>query len=246
MFKFVTVFLLSIPLSTWAGQELPVKGVACAGEVSALLDSWSSSRTWKLEGTEGDAKVFLSPSKAIGTWLEIQIRKNGQAKAFLKSAEKVTEVSWSETACKRVVSTQQIRYDAKAMAKSFTDESLRSLVSQGDSGIIYAWSPHMPLSMSGMNEMKKAARKLGLKVTVVLDPHANARIAANSALKFGMGEGALKKIESLELFNRKMCMHFPAVLLYSHGKMVGPVYAGFKPEKVYSNFIQRQLTSIQK
>lgn len=242
MGKFLILYLISfMPVFVFSGES-PLAGDPCAEKVAKQLNRWSTSQNWKLEGTESSTKTYLSPTPEIGSWMELQLPQKGQGRVTLRTPNKIVDFFWDRQTCKSAVSTTPLRYNASKMKTRFTDEDLQKLVDRSEAGLIYAWSPHMPLSMSGMRQARKAAEKLGIPMTVVLDPHANDKIASRSAVKSKMDASALKKIESIELINRKMCMHFPAVLLYSNGKIVGPVYAGYKPEERYVQFIKKNLT----
>lgn len=244
---FLTILGVHFPLAlALASSTLPVENLRCEPQISQQVWSWHKTDDWKLEGTTRKTKSYLAPTKKIGKWIELTVGENNQVTLSLRMRDRFTEVSWDSTTCQATTSLRHITNDRKLLSERFTDDNLQKLVSHGGKGMVYAWSPHMPLSLAGLKEAQRAAKKMHLKLTVVLDPHANEIIARRSATKNKWDPETLRKIESLELFNRKMCTHFPAILLYARGKMVGPVYAGYKPEKTYRQFIQRHLTAIQK
>ena len=89
------------------------------------------------------------------------------------SIEGFTKVTWQPRTCEQKVTRQSSHYDlSKPVSKEFSDAYLRKLVRENKAGLIYAWSPHMPLSVDFMKYAQRAAAKLGLKFFLVLDPAA--------------------------------------------------------------------------
>ena len=113
----------------------------------------------------------------------------------------------------------------------FTDQSLESLLQcSADnrvSGVLYVWSPHMPYSVSGLMELNRLTKKLGIYVIPLLDPYADLGLALQIARNQHLRPEALRKLSSRVLLSRGMTLHFPSMTLYSDGKIVGPMVPGY-------------------
>jgi hypothetical protein len=134
---------------------------------------------------------------------------------------------------------------------SFTDGELRAVVSQtrdfegtpGRSGgedfsavVVYAWSPHMPLSVEGFRAIEAAASELGLRVVPVLFAGSDPEFARREAARVGMPPAALREVQSVELTMRDMQVHAPSILVFRRGG-VSPVLPGYRNAAGYRRYL---------
>lgn len=105
----------------------------------------------------------------------------------------------------------------------------------GCAGVFYFWSERMPLSLRGVEEIRRAATALGVELTLLetesveAEAHAVAswdvdRVAIADAL---LGSGALA--------------HAPALVSHAGRRVVGPAILGYKREETYARMIRRRL-----
>lgn len=114
------------------------------------------------------------------------------------------------------------------MARPFTDTDLRRLERKSSQVLLYSWSPHMNLSVRGLDQALEAARHGGARVVAVLDPGCNRELAASVARDHGWSEEVLRIDESRELIDRGFRVHFPSYLFVSKGMIRGSVIPGYK------------------
>ena len=127
------------------------------------------------------------------------------------------------------------------LRNAFTDDHLQALMKQHGAGIVYAWSPHMPMSIDGIATVRRVAKAMKVEVFMTLDPHASGKAARLSAARMGWSNDSMKRLESVALFRRGMGNHYPVLIVFSKGKLVGPLFPGLKSEGTYTKFIAEQL-----
>ena len=76
---------------------------------------------------------------------------------------------------------------------------------------------------------------------LALDPHADASVAAQQANANGLEGDSLKRMASVELSNRGMGTQYPAILVFSGGKIAAPALGGPRSNADYEAFIQEHL-----
>jgi hypothetical protein len=144
--------------------------------------------------------------------------------------------------CQQSLSLTERKLDETRMKGAFTDETLAALVASGKTGLVYAWSPHMQLSLDGVREARKAARQLGAELSLVLDPTADQAQAEAAARKAGLPAEALKPMQSLELQYRGVPGHYPALVAYGKGRILGWASPGYQPAERYTRQVRQRLT----
>lgn len=126
---------------------------------------------------------------------------------------------------------------------TLTDEHIDAILGGGSSGVFYAWSPHMPLSVDGLREILAAGEQLGLVVIPVLSSHANITYARDRIEGQNLPESVLRQSRSVVLTGRDLFVHAPAILIFDGGEFVSPVLPGFRFAADYESLIGRFLTS---
>ena len=71
--------------------------------------------------------------------------------------ERLSRIRWSATCA----TSDDERAAAAAAAPAFTDRDLVALLATPASGVLYLWSPHMPLSVDGWAQLTRAAASRG-------------------------------------------------------------------------------------
>jgi hypothetical protein len=147
----------------------------------------------------------------------------------------------SGKACEPKFSKQNRILKTAEMKKGFTDADLMKLVESGEKGLIMAWSPHMPLSAEAIKEARAAAKALGMKFTLVLDPHADSSFAEKFRQENRMNTSAMRKIQSIDLIYRGIPNHYPVVVPYSDGKLSVNLIPGHSLKDRYVTLIKQSL-----
>jgi hypothetical protein len=221
------------------GKSPPLILHPCGREILATLDSWEKNRSWRWAPAGADSHdSYRTPTSQLGVWITVELHRSGDVGAILRSPDRTIALHWIYGSCDPRVAAHASK---KETSGEFTDEHLRTLARKHKRGIVYAWSPHMPFSVNGFATIKKAAAKLGLEVFPVLDPGADATAARAAVEKNGLDQSAMMRMESTELFERNMPNHYPSVIVFSGGKVVGPTIPGFKESDTYVGLIAQSL-----
>jgi hypothetical protein len=213
----------------------------CAAPIRALLDSWEKRRHWETVSLAlGEPTVLRTPTRRIGEWLEARVAPDSITIARA-SDRQIAQARFAPGLCAVRVTVTARHYDPRRMNDAFTDEYLRRILRLNHRGILYSWSPHMPFSIERVDAIEKAAAQLGLKVFFVLDPYADENLAQREAREYGLGPAALRRMQSLELFNRGMLIHFPSILVFSDQRIQGSIVPGWKTDVAYVQFVKERL-----
>jgi hypothetical protein len=205
---------------------------ACAPQAFELLRKWKSQAQWvrrtvPLENSGGE-KSFATPTDQIGTWIELSVAESSELQMRRRSPAAVITVRWNQSTCVPALGIKP--YPAQTSPTVFTDQMLQTALNKNAAGMIYAWSPHMPLSVQGYPEAEKLAKKLGLAFVPVLDPEADLP-AARSFSQAQHFDNGLKRNASIELLERGMNLHYPSIVLFSKGEIKGGMLPGYWDEE---------------
>jgi hypothetical protein len=126
----------------------------------------------------------------------------------------------------------------------FDDADLQTILTssaqkKGQRYIIYSWSPHMSLSIRGLNELTNASNRTQPTVLVVLDPDANLELATEIAKKQKWPSEFLRLNRSEILFKRGIRIHYPSYNLISNGSFRGRLLPGYKTRTELEDFQKR-------
>jgi hypothetical protein len=213
---------------------------SCGTRAKDLIQGWKSASEWtRVPGAVDGSKTFTSPTDKIGTWVELSAHSDHSLECRNISPERTITVIWKGQDCTPLLKTDPIK-GANLKGPHLTDQDLATRV-EGKSGIVYEWSPHMPLSVIGYKQAQAVAQKLHISFLPVLDPQADEKAALKAVKANGFPKEAMTRDASLELFERNMHLHYPSTLVFSKGKF-GKLYPGhWKSEEIYEKMIQEQL-----
>lgn len=135
-----------------------------------------------------------------------------------------------------IVLTLTIFVAAAAFAKEpFTDQDLNDVLQTNETGIIYMWSPYMPLSVIGREDILKIGKKMNLNVTLVVDPLATQTDTPDPLMR----SHALMEFGVLD--------HYPAIVLHKDGQLVEDVIIhGYEKKKTLTRLIKSYLNGNKK
>lgn len=126
----------------------------------------------------------------------------------------------------------------------FKDTQLKELLANSQekslNRLIYVWSPRMPLSILGVEELSQIAYKFSLPLTVLVDPAA----VESEIISSARGNPLLKnssRLDSATLVSMSMSIHYPSLVLIKNGKLLRPSRPGYdEPERV-EDYLMRRL-----
>lgn len=127
---------------------------------------------------------------------------------------------------------------------NFTDNKLRILLRENDYGLIYVWSPGMPLSEKGLVEIDKICKELGITLTAAIDPNAKAFINEDAQYDQLRQQSIDNKLQSYTLQKQGALDHFPAMIFYKDGKIITPIIHGYEQINGMKKFIKRYIGEI--
>ncbi len=120
----------------------------------------------------------------------------------------------------------------------FTDVDLKNYLQKNASGIIYVFSPRMPLSLLGLEEARGTALSHGVSFLALLDP-----METNSQSSKDPRYNHIPILASKELIRRNATQHFPAKLFYKDQKLTGSFNPGYETPDILGSNLKKFLTS---
>jgi hypothetical protein len=215
----------------------------CHTQISKLIKDWKSKGSWQKEASLNlDGGVYKTPTTTIGSWIRMDIQKNKTIVLQKMTAKMIVNKVFENdgNSCLGEVAVRAVKYDEKYLAKSFTDTQLINSLTKNKKGIIYVWSPNMPLSVEGLEYLKRHATKMGVHVTAVVDPNSPKSAIQKLVASGKISKDAMKPLESYELIQRGGLVHFPAFFSYSNGKLSRGPKLGYENDKQTLNYLKEQ------
>jgi hypothetical protein len=210
----------------------------CRSTAETVLKEWTSQNVWKKQPTLAEDMLYYSPTAKIGTWVEVTPRKSSITLSRVE-ATNIVSILYAEPKCApeiKVIPASSV----SAEPGLFTDQALAGILKREKSGFVYIWSPAMPLSADGVDQVRAAAKELHVPLTVILDPRANMKSAEATVQKRKWPAEYLLRNSSEEVLFRGMLEHFPTLLTYKDGKPLSPAIPGLKSAKYYEQEGRRQ------
>lgn len=216
-----------------------IKQLQCEELARQQLIEWKvANRIFKKPGIIDNSFIYRMPTQTVGQWILIENKKHGLRMSKVDSTKNESK-SWDKDCA---VTSQMENYPPKQYVNNeFTDRSLKTLLVQHPVGIVYLWSPHMLLSVEGINELNEITKELGISYDVLLDSNANTSFAKATAIKIGLKKDIFRKNSALELFFRNFSVHSPSLLLYKNGEIIGPIIPGYRSPTHYKQLIRTRL-----
>lgn len=224
----VTIVVAASAIRPTVGAARPIAPTNCASTQTELERQWGGTGEWKRMAPFPVPRE-ASPTDSIGVWLERWQMADGTTEIRRVSASVTMVAVLDATGC-AIHTVQHLRtFDPTAIARALTDDRLRDLVRRTGDGMIYVWSPGMPLSILGIAEAKAAADSLGVAFTAVV---ADAHDADLRSL--GVDSAYQQTLNSLELVYRDATIHYPSVIFYRAGALLGSAIPGYKQRGTYA------------
>lgn len=223
--------------------------INCVKEFKKNLDPKLVDKTWSpimiaKPGQHIKSGIVFRNSKAGMTYTVWGNKKTITYEVADKTKETKVITTFTAGSCEAVASTAKIEtVPLVDIAKNekltpYLDADLFSSIKKNSWGVIYVWTPYMPLSVQGIAEIKKAMANSGGDLTILLDPKANLSEAEKWVEKGLVQKSELKKVNSSEIFDRGLGVHYPAAYIYKDGFLANTDYVGFKSAQIYSKWIK--------
>lgn len=218
------------------------KDARCSSQVNELVKQWGASGQWiRSAGDMDGGKAFSSPTARVGTWVQLAFYPNHSVEARKITDQAAILAGWKAQDCTPWVKPSIAHNDDKSVGPLFRDNDLQKLVDDKGSALVYAWSPHMALSVLHFAEAQQLAHKLNIEFVPLLDPEADSEAAKKAAAAHSIPETALRRDATLELAMRGMHIHFPTSIVVSKGH-ISKLYPGLWVNKeVYEKFVKGNL-----
>jgi hypothetical protein len=220
-----------------AGQTAEAPALLCAADVEAAKRRWDAVDPPRPQAplTAG-ATLRHWPTRTLGVWL-VENRATDHATLTRVDAASLTRLTWV-AGCAAETTT---RPRPTAPPPAFGDADLAGVLAASGRGVLYLWSPHMPLSVEGYGAIVAAAKTRGLAVEPLLDPAADRTFARTEAAARALPAAALRVADSVELQFRELTLHAPSALAYARGRFVGSPLRGFRTAEEYGAYFDREL-----
>lgn len=136
-----------------------------------------------------------------------------------------------------------------AHGQDFTDRDLEKILNSSlkskSQGLIYVWSPHMPLSVRGVKEVEKLAKEKKWALTILRDPYANKVVADKVASREKFPKNYLRRMESRTLLQREMSLHYPSLIAFRSGHLSPGVRGGYDDPKRLERFLALEFDKLR-
>lgn len=208
----VVVIGLAGPAGPSALFPGPVAPSRCDVPALRLERHWRGTGEWRALAPYPVPRD-ASPTDSIGVWLERWQLPDGSVELRRISAEETVVATLTGEACAPSFTSHRRQFDSVAMARAFTDARLRALLRDTRDGIIYVWSPRMPLSIIGLDEARIAARSLGIAFTAVVAEAQPADLRDAS-----VDTAYQQSLDALELVYRNATIHYPTAIFYRNAR----------------------------
>lgn len=228
-------------LTPVAGPARPQTGGErhCQAASDAQRRVWQTRDPVREQPALGDGtQVRHWPSATLGTWI-VELTGPQRDELAKVTPSDITRIVF-DAHCQPAT---HVAPREGAMGRRFNDHDLAARVRSGGRGVVYLWSPHMPLSVDAIAAMTLAAGSHGLAIDLVLDPAADRAFAARIARERALPHDALRVADSVELSFRDALVHAPTVLVYASGAIAGSVYPGGHTEGEYAAYFARVLSA---
>lgn len=194
----------------------------CQDSIKDLQREWEKNGNWE----DKNNGLFIASTEEFGKW--IWYKDEGDSITLTKASQtEQLRVNFTKSNCEKKLQVIAIPNEFNTN----TDESLKKIIAQNN-GLIYIWSPQMPLSYRGITSIEAAAKKKNLTVTIFMDSAAKLQSNHQYNTKY------LNRTHSFDLKMRDASLHMPALFAYKKGQILNAVKYGFETTEGYEKDIK--------
>lgn len=222
--------------------EAALAGLPCNPAIVTALEEWGA-RGAPLQAPPSvpGALSLRFPTAVLGEWVVVEAPPLGPPVVARMTAEGITARLF-DLSC-----GPEERHIARPSSASgagvrFTDGDLRAAIesANGRAVIVYAWAPHMPLSVDGYPEIATAGAALDAVVLPLLIGHSDRPFAEREAARVGIPTEGLREIDANELVLRDLQLHAPSILVFTPER-ISPVLPGYRDAGGYRRYLEALL-----
>lgn len=206
----------------------------CSEKISKLIsDAADIATAENFISTNGELNKYLLQGKSPLTWVmveffsnKVEIQNMGFGKSLLISMDDKCQGQFSNL-------DLEIQAHKSSYKNGFTDLDLKTWLSDSTQGLIYVWSPYMPLSIKGLKEIHQNlfGQLKNIKVLILRDP-TSSNISGLKALKKNrLPEKYNKAVMAIDFQFRGLLLHAPSWVIVKNGKF-GKVISGYRNQEV--------------
>lgn len=232
-----------------SGELLPVlDSLKCRMPLEVAVVEQGISESWAEQApTITGARAFRAPTRKLGTWLELNIAKDGRSTLFIVDELFVRELVWN-TNCEAKTTTRPgfsavIAKNSDLSLRPFDDNILGSALAKKASGIVYVWSPGMSFSAMMLKTYRNWAKRNGHKFIAVVDPVASLRDVLNSEKAYGFTWDRTR-LNSVELHMRNATVHFPTTIVFNRGRIHRSEIVGVMSTSDFQIEVKKRLSDL--
>jgi len=214
----------------------------CGTQAMALLSDWKATPQWIRGASDLDGgKLYKTPTDATGTWVEVSVYPDRSLEFRRISPELSIQTSWLGEQCQPRIKALPVDDTPVFAGERLVDKDLDELRKKSEPSLVYVWSPHMILSMKGFKEASQVAAKYKMTFVPVLDPGADPQQVELGLKKYSIPQSATRRLASVELSERGVHHHYPAVVVVNRGRF-SEVHPGlWENQAVLERFVQENL-----
>lgn len=120
----------------------------------------------------------------------------------------------------------------------WTDADLAQLANQKQSVLIYLWSPGMPLSVRGLEEIFDVARDAGLTVLPLAAPYENPQELWD---ELGGDPKLCRTVDSSALNTLGALNHYPTIVIMREGELLKTKIQGYEQPRSLTLMVSKLL-----
>ncbi len=195
-----------------------LENVRCKPQMQKQLSDWQMTGEWVKQASGGNDQVRLeTPTRKFAQWIRVDV-KGTEPRLALLQALSFGEVTFDQT-CKPKL-TVSTHPNPGIFKDRFTDQDLLAkLRDHKEKGMIYTWSPNMRWSIEGIAEIKAAAKKMNIPLTVLVSPRASKQSIDELVQSGKVKSSDTKMHSSVELVMRGISLHDPSLLVWKNGQL---------------------------
>jgi hypothetical protein len=217
--------------------EALIGAAPCSHRVTSVMSEWGTAATY-LEAPPSytGLRVYRFPTERLGEWVVLTLPVAGPPSLTRVDPSGATGVSFDADCA---VQRSFVGHESPPGEREelFTDDDLRDALNSESGGVvIYAWSPHMPLSVDGYPEVAAAAHSRGMTALPVLIAFSEADFARREAERVGIPQAGLRQMDSVELIQRGAQLHAPSIIVFSP-EGISALLPGYRNAEGYGRFL---------
>lgn len=250
-------FIACLTLSSTVSASSPnlseaLNKIPCSSKVFLKLNSKLKKQTWAPVSISKRAQPFVAgiefrDTRSMKAYKIYEMSKKSYfVETDLKTLAEL-EHSWDPfKACAVTKSKSVAKLAPLPVNEGFTDADLLRLLKSQKQGLIYVWTPTMPLSVEGIEFAKKAAKERKLHLTVLMDAEAEKDHVKTVQEQGRVIASEVTRVASHELYARQVSRHYPVVYMYKDGFLSNRNFPGQKETDVLVAHIDREFAQLKK